>query len=176
MKKALSLVLALLFVLALFAGCNSGGDGTTPTAAPGGSTAAPATKAPATQAPGGSEPAATAEPVDEGPYHYAAHYIAVFKLVKTVEIRAVTIAAVTYNGKIADLSGHSGAGEVSDRKGNAFVVRTLRKCNNKVYLFYLHYAEYARRYLHRLQTLLVNGIRHRLLRHGVFYQIGRAHV
>ena len=80
MKKTLSLVLALLFVLALFAGCNNGGA-TTPTAAPDGqatqapATKAPATQAPATQAPSGNEPAATEEPepepVDEGPYHYA---------------------------------------------------------------------------------------------------------
>ena len=55
MKKALSLVLALLFVLALFAGCNNGGG------------------TPATQAPSGNEPAtAEPEPVDEGPYHFAA--------------------------------------------------------------------------------------------------------
>ena len=58
MKKTLSLVLALLFVLALFAGCNNGG-GTPATQAPdGGGT--PATQAPATEA-----------PVDEGPYHFA---------------------------------------------------------------------------------------------------------
>ena len=67
MKKTLSLVLALLFVLALFAGCNNGGA-TTPTAAPDGqatqapATKAPATQAPATQAPSGNEPAAPAEP------------------------------------------------------------------------------------------------------------------
>ena len=59
MKKTLSLVLALLLVLALFAGCNGNGS-TTPTAAP------------ATAAPGGNEPAATEAPVDEGPYHFAA--------------------------------------------------------------------------------------------------------
>ena len=76
MKKTLSLVLALLFVLALFAGCNNGGGGTPATQAPGNATQAPATKAPATQAPDdGGQPAATQEPepvVDEGPYHYAA--------------------------------------------------------------------------------------------------------
>ena len=81
MKKTLSLVLALLFVLALFAGCNNGG-GTPATQAPGSATQAPATQAPATKAPAtqapnsGGEPAATEEPepepVDEGPYHYAA--------------------------------------------------------------------------------------------------------
>ena len=64
MKKTLSLVLALLFVLALFAGCGNGG-GTPATQAPGGSTAAPAT-----QAPNGGTPA-TEEPADEGPYHFA---------------------------------------------------------------------------------------------------------
>ena len=68
MKKTLSLVLALLFVLALFAGCNNGG-GTPATQAPG----SDATAAPATQAPNsGNQPAATEEPVDEGPYHFAA--------------------------------------------------------------------------------------------------------
>ena len=68
MKKTLSLVLALLFVLALFAGCNNGG-GTPATQAPGSdATAAPATKAPNS----GNQPAATEEPVDEGPYHFAA--------------------------------------------------------------------------------------------------------
>ena len=68
MKKTLSLVLALLFVLALFAGCNNGG-GTPATQAPG----SDATAAPATQAPNsGNQPAATEEPADEGPYHFAA--------------------------------------------------------------------------------------------------------
>ena len=69
MKKALCLVLAVLMVLALFAGCGGSGT-TTPTAAPNSgnnATAAPA----ATQAPSsGGE--ATEAPVDEGPYHYAA--------------------------------------------------------------------------------------------------------
>ena len=78
MKKALSLSLALLFVLALFAGCGgSGGGSVTPTKAPASqvpSTQAPAeTKSPAaTQEPGGNQPAATEAPVEEGPYHYAA--------------------------------------------------------------------------------------------------------
>ena len=69
MKKTLALILALMLVLALFAGCNNGGGTTTPSAAP--ATQAPATKAPATQAPGSSETAAPAEE-DEGPYHLAA--------------------------------------------------------------------------------------------------------
>ena len=72
MKKTLSLVLALLFVLALFAGCNNG-SGTPATQAPGGATQAPATQAPAaTDAPSenqGEEPPAEE---DEGPYHLAA--------------------------------------------------------------------------------------------------------
>ena len=64
MKKPIASVLALLLLLALFAGCNGGG--TSPTAAPGGNTAAPAS-----QAPGNSEPVPTEEPEDEGPYHFA---------------------------------------------------------------------------------------------------------
>ena len=66
MKKTLALALALLFVLALFAGCNNGGS--TPTTAPDGGSNTPATQAPN----GGNQPAATEEPVDEGPYHFAA--------------------------------------------------------------------------------------------------------
>ena len=69
MKKTIALVLALMLVLALFAGCNNGGGTTTPTSAP--ATQAPATQAPATQAPGSSETPAPAEE-DEGPYHLAA--------------------------------------------------------------------------------------------------------
>ena len=72
MKKATALILALMLVLALFAGCNNGGGTTTPTAAP--ATQAPASAAPATQAPsnqGSTETAAPAEE-DEGPYHLAA--------------------------------------------------------------------------------------------------------
>ena len=68
-KKTVALVLAVLLVLALFAGCNnsSSGGGDTP------ATQAPATKAPATQAPGGSETQAPVEE-EEGPYHYAKNY------------------------------------------------------------------------------------------------------
>ena len=69
MKKTFALVLALMLVLALFAGCNNGGGTATPSEAP--ATQAPATKAPATQAPGSSETPAPAEE-DEGPYHLAA--------------------------------------------------------------------------------------------------------
>ena len=69
MKKTIALVLALMLVLALFAGCNNGGGTATPSEAP--ATQAPATKAPATQAPGSSETPAPAEE-DEGPYHLAA--------------------------------------------------------------------------------------------------------
>ena len=61
MKKTLALILALMLVLALFAGCNNGGGTTTPTAAP--ATQAPASAAPATQAPsnqGSTETAALA--------------------------------------------------------------------------------------------------------------------
>ena len=54
-KKTVALVLALLLVFALFAGCNNGGGSNTP------ATQAPATQAPATQ---------TEAPVeDEGPIH-----------------------------------------------------------------------------------------------------------
>ena len=65
-KKTAALVLALLLVLALFAGCNGSNGGTTPTQAP-------ATQAPATQAPAGQATEAPAEE-DEGPYHYARNY------------------------------------------------------------------------------------------------------
>ena len=65
MRKAIAMILALMLVLALFAGCNGGGGNNTPTAAP--ATQAPATQAPATEAP--------AE--DEGPYHLAAGKYAV---------------------------------------------------------------------------------------------------
>ncbi len=78
MKKTIALLLALLFVFALFTGCNNGG-GTPATQAPATqapATQAPATKAPATQAPATQAPEtqapATEEPVDEGPYHMAA--------------------------------------------------------------------------------------------------------
>ena len=65
-KKTAALVLALLLVLALFAGCNGSNGGTTPTQAP-------ATQAPATQTPAGQATEAPAEE-DEGPYHYARNY------------------------------------------------------------------------------------------------------
>ena len=74
MKRKFALILAMLFVLALFAGCNGGGGGiTTPTAAP--STPAPgdsSTPAP-TQAPDNTEPTDAPEPppADEGPYKFA---------------------------------------------------------------------------------------------------------
>lgn len=59
-KKTAALVLALLLVLALFAGCNNGGGGNAPaTQAPAAQTQAPAAQ---TQAP----------EEDEGPYHLAA--------------------------------------------------------------------------------------------------------
>ncbi len=76
MKRKFALILAVLFVLALFAGCNgnSGGGGgtTTPTAAP--STPAPGGDSNPTPAPGGdteptNEPAPPVE--DEGPYKFA---------------------------------------------------------------------------------------------------------
>ena len=73
MKRKFALILAVLFVLALFAGCNgsSGGGTTTPTAAP--STPAPGGSNP-TPAPGGNdqptnEPAPPVE--DDGPYKFA---------------------------------------------------------------------------------------------------------
>ena len=64
MKRTLILVLALLMVLSLFAGCGGNG-GTTPPAATDApaATQAPATKAPATQAPAATEaPAETEAP------------------------------------------------------------------------------------------------------------------
>ena len=80
MKRALTLLLALLFVAALFSGC-SGNSGSTPatsapepTQAP--ATQAPATQAPATQAPATEAPEATPEPTPEpeppSPYNFAA--------------------------------------------------------------------------------------------------------
>ena len=59
MKKALSLIFAVLFVLALFAGC--GGNTNTPDTSK--ETAAPATQAPAATA--------TPEPTPDSPYNYA---------------------------------------------------------------------------------------------------------
>lgn len=66
MKRTLTLILALMFVLALFAGCG-GQTGNTPATA---SPTAPATSAPATSAPadGGGE---VAPPEDTGPYKFA---------------------------------------------------------------------------------------------------------
>ena len=81
MKKTLCLVLALLLVLALFAGCGGNGGTTPATNAPDSgssqATQAPAaTKAPATQTPASSQateaPATEAPEEDEGPYHFAA--------------------------------------------------------------------------------------------------------
>ena len=73
MKRKFALILALLFVLALFAGCNGGGKGgtTTPTAAP--STPAPGGSTPApTKAPDTTQPTdAPAPPPEEGPYKLA---------------------------------------------------------------------------------------------------------
>ena len=79
MKRALTLLLAVLFVVALFSGCN-GNSGNTPatqapaTQAP--ATQAPATQAPATQAPATEAPEATPEPTPEpepaSPYNFAA--------------------------------------------------------------------------------------------------------
>ena len=70
MKRKFALILAVLFVLALFAGCNGGGGGTTtPTAAP--STPAPGNTTP-TEAPnqgGNDTPAPPVE--DDGPYKFA---------------------------------------------------------------------------------------------------------
>ena len=61
-KKTAALVLALLLVLALFAGCNNSGGGNTPaTQAPSAQTQAPSAQ---TQAP----------EEDEGPYHFAKNY------------------------------------------------------------------------------------------------------
>ena len=75
MKKTIALVLALMLVLALFAGC-SGNGGTTPSAAPGTKApdpSTPASAAPATQAPGSDGAAPSEAPTeDEGPYHLAA--------------------------------------------------------------------------------------------------------
>ncbi len=87
-RKTFALILALLMILALFAGCNkSSGTDTPATQAPATqapATDAPATKAPATQAPatkapddqgsGSSTPEPTQEPEDEGPYHFAKNY------------------------------------------------------------------------------------------------------
>ena len=72
MKKTIALILALMLVLALFAGCGGNGGTSTPSAAP--ATQAPASAAPATQAPAnGGDAAPTAAPEeDEGPYHLAA--------------------------------------------------------------------------------------------------------
>ena len=74
MKRNISLILALLLLLAIFAGCSG-------KPAEGGETPAPATAAPAatekpaaTQKPAATEaPAATEEPepADEGPYKFA---------------------------------------------------------------------------------------------------------
>ena len=74
MKKTIALILALMLVLALFAGCNNNGGGGTP------ATQAPASQAPATKAPAStpdkgetlpsSEPAPPEE--DEGPFHLPA--------------------------------------------------------------------------------------------------------
>ena len=84
MKKTLALILAVLFVLALFAGCNNGG-----TPAPGGTTDAGTTQQSggdtqqsggSTQQSGGSTSSGTEQssggtettaPADEGPYHFA---------------------------------------------------------------------------------------------------------
>ena len=72
MKRKTALVLAALFVLALFAGCSGGGGGggTTPTAAP--STPAPGGSTTPTEAPqgGGSETPAP-PPEDDSPYNFA---------------------------------------------------------------------------------------------------------
>ena len=78
MKKTISLVLALLFVLALFAGCGGNGGGGTPTQAPdnggGQATQAPAaTKAPSSSGnQGGSQ--ATEAPATEAPVEDEAEY------------------------------------------------------------------------------------------------------
>ncbi|MBR3058992.1 MAG: hypothetical protein IKG89_00075 [Oscillospiraceae bacterium] len=76
MKKILTFVLAVLFLLALFSGC-----GQKPSTTPGGdATAAPATAAPATKAPENDAPGSTPEPEGEAEpepteegifYHYA---------------------------------------------------------------------------------------------------------
>ena len=80
LKRTAALALAVLMVLALFAGCGkTSGTDTPATQAP--ASDAPATKAPATQAPATKAPDApettpepTPEPVDEGPYHFAKNY------------------------------------------------------------------------------------------------------
>ncbi len=73
MKRKFALILAVLFVLALFAGCGGDKGGTTtPTAAPSNPTQAPSGNTNPTQAPGDNEPTAEPEPiVDEGPYKLA---------------------------------------------------------------------------------------------------------
>ena len=72
-KKTLALVLALLLVLALFAGCNNGGGTPSQSQAP--ATQAPATQAPANQGGNQGGTQATEAPVeDEGPYHLAKGY------------------------------------------------------------------------------------------------------
>ena len=73
MKRKFALILALLFVLALFAGCGGGGGGggtSTPTEAPSNPTQAPqgGGSSTPTEAPQGGGSETPAPQVDEGPY------------------------------------------------------------------------------------------------------------
>ncbi len=77
MKRKFALILAVLFVLALFAGCGGGGGGggtSTPTEAPSNPTQAPqggGSSTNPTQAPQGGGSDTPAPQVDEGPYKLA---------------------------------------------------------------------------------------------------------
>ena len=80
MKKKLALILAVVFVLALFAGCGGGGGGASGGASGGGSSA-PADSGSSTPSGGGSTPSdggstpsdggSASAPADEGPYKFA---------------------------------------------------------------------------------------------------------
>lgn len=95
MKKKLSFILVLLFVLSLFAGCGNGGSGSTSTGNNSAPTSTPATKAPDnTNNSGDTANSSTTEPKqEEGPYNLAAGKY-------DVDARGVPLSKYEYEGPL----------------------------------------------------------------------------